>query len=110
MFGKRKNKETGNRFLKQVISFYPYKLNYILTDNGSEFGHKALLKGKKTKKTHPFDKVCRENKIQYCTIKFKHPWTNGIAKIFNHTLKNKVLKKYLFSSIFEMNDELTRVC
>ncbi|MDI6752743.1 MAG: IS481 family transposase, partial [bacterium] len=37
MLGKSKNKETGAKFLKAVLCFYPYKINYILTDNGFEF-------------------------------------------------------------------------
>ena len=54
MLDKSKNRETGAKFLKEVIRFYPYKINYILTDNGFEFSYKALSKHKKTKKIHPF--------------------------------------------------------
>jgi len=106
MLGKSKNKETGARFLKEVIKFYPYKINYILTDNGLEFSYKALPKGKRTKKTHPFDKICQENKIQHYTIKFKHPWTNGMVENFNKRIKRQVLTKYRFQSIFELNGKL----
>ena len=51
-------------------------------------------------------KICKENKIQHRTIRFKHPWTNGMVEAFNKKIKNKVLIKYLFSSIFEMNGKL----
>jgi adenine C2-methylase RlmN of 23S rRNA A2503 and tRNA A37 len=46
----RKNKETDARFLKEVIKFYPYKINYILTNNWFEFSYKALTKNKKKQK------------------------------------------------------------
>lgn len=111
MFGKRKDKYTGARFLKKVVTFYPYKINYILTDNGFEFSYKALPKrrnGKKikaTKKIHPFDKICEEKKIQHRTIKFKHPWTNGMVERFNRKIKDGVLKRHLFESIFEMEEK-----
>ena len=106
MLGKRKNKETGAKFLKAVIAFFPYKINYILTDNGFEFSYKALPKGKKTKKIHPFDKICQKHKIQHRTIKFKHPWTNGMVENFNKRIKNRVLTRYRFQSIFELNGKL----
>jgi len=90
MLGENKRKETGAKFLKAVLDFYPYKINYILTDNGLEFSYKALPKHKRTKKTHPFDIICQKHKIQHRTIKFKHPWTNGMIERFNKTIKTCV--------------------
>jgi len=68
----RKTKEMGARFLEDVLVFYPYPFHYILTDNGLEFCYKALYR--KTKTIHPFVKICKTNKIQHRTIKFRHPF------------------------------------
>lgn len=103
----RKTKEMGTRFLRMVLRFYPYALHYILTDNGFEFSYKALPKGKKTKKVHPFDSVCRENKIEHRTIKFKHPWTNGMVERFNGKIKSKVFKRYILADRDDLEEKLT---
>lgn len=103
-----KTKENGALFLKKVLNFYPYKINYILTDNGSEFCYHPLFKSKrrKTTKIHPFVKICKEEKINHRTIKFHHPWTNGMVESFNKRIKKEVLTKYRFSSIFELKEKL----
>ena len=102
----RKTKEMGARFLRKVLRFYPYAIHYILTDNGFEFSYKALPKGKKTKKVHPFDVVCQENKIEHRTIKFKHPWTNGMVERFNGKIKSKVFKRYLLADRQDLETKL----
>lgn len=104
----RKTKEMGAHFLKKVFSFYPYRINYILTDNGFEFCYDALPKGRKTKKIHPFTKLCRERKIEHRRIKFRHPWTNGMIERFNGKIKKNVLKKYLFNNVGDLKERLTQ--
>lgn len=37
MVGSKKTKEQGAKFPKQILNVYPYKINYIFTDNGKEF-------------------------------------------------------------------------
>jgi len=101
--GRDKRKDTGAKFLKKVIEYYQYKINYILTDNGFEFSYRVLAPRKRTKKVHPFDQICIQNKIQHRTIKFRHPWTNGfrhpwtngMVERFNRTLMGKVLDRQI---------------
>lgn len=101
-----KTMTNGAIFLGKVLSWYPYPIHYILTDNGFEFTYKALVKTGKTKKIHLFDQTCQKNKIQHRTIKFKHPWTNGMVERFNGKIKTKVFKKYLFPDIENLNQKL----
>jgi len=92
----RKTMEMGKQFLEKVIAFYPYAIHYILTDNGPEFSYKFLPKRRQTKKEHPFDTICKKNRIEHRTIKFRHPWTNGMVERFNGKVKGKVIKRYIF--------------
>ena len=87
-------KTNGTRFLNMVLSWYPYPVHYILTDNGFEFTYQALVKSRRTKKIHPFDQICHQYKIQHRTIKFKHPWTNGMVERFNQKVKRKYSKSF----------------
>lgn len=102
----RKTKEMGTKFLRMVLEFYPYPIHYILTDNGFEFSYKALPKRRKTKKVHPFDQICQEEKIQHRTIKFRHPWTNGMVERFNGKIKTKVFRRYLFEDEEDLKTKL----
>jgi len=103
----RRNKNTGEVFLKKVLDFYPYKINYILTDNGGEFSYNFIRPSKRPKtRLHPFDNLCKLNKIQHRTIKFAHPWTNGMVERFNQKIKLNVIRKYLFVNIEELDAKL----
>lgn len=102
----RKTKEMGAWFLHEALSFYPYNVHYILTDNGMEFSYNFLPKGKKTKKVHPFDGICRKNKIDHRTIKFRHPWTNGMVERFNGKIRTKVFQRYLFENVEDLKEKL----
>lgn len=96
----KKTQWMGKEFLEKVLKFYPYKINYILTDNGLEFTYKA--KARKTHKVHPFDQVCRKHR----TIRVAHPWTNGMVERFNQKIKPNVIRRYLFQNVKELNSKL----
>ncbi len=59
---KNKTMTNAKRFLEEVLKFYPYKINDILTDNGQEFCYNSL-KRKPKDKVHLFVKLCKDNKI-----------------------------------------------
>jgi hypothetical protein len=102
--------EESVRFLEEVIAYYPYKINYILTDNGSEFNSNASKNHPtiKAKKVHRFVETCRKNKIVYRATKFKHPWTNGMVERFNRKIKEKVIQLRYFKDIDELAKELVK--
>lgn len=100
----RKTKKMGALFLKRVLDFYPYPIHYILTDNGLEFCYKALYR--KTRKIHPFINILRQNKIQHRTIKFRHPWTNGMVERFNGKIKKNIIRRYLFETEDDLKEKL----
>lgn len=107
-FADKKNKANSAAFLKHVLAFYPYRINYILTDNGIEFSYNQLAVRLRPKtKLHPFDEVCRGHKIQHRTIKFKHPWTNGMVERFNGKIKDKVFRRYMFQNETQLKVKLT---
>lgn len=104
MLSPRKTQSMSRVFLERVIGFYPYKINYVLTDNGLEFTYKG--KAAKTRLAHPFDKVCKKHRIMHRLIKFAHPWTNGMVERFNRKVKQNVIKRYLFDNVKELDQEL----
>lgn len=94
-------------FLKRVIAFFPYAINYILTDNGLSFNYNSLPKAKQPKtKIHPFIQLCRENKIEVRQTKAYHPWTNGMVENFNKRLQYKVIKLEFFDTIEKLKEKI----
>lgn len=96
------------RFLDEVMGYYPYRINYILTDNGSEFTDTTNRKHPfiKPKNPHAFVKKCYDNNIKLRHTKFKSPWTNGMVERFNRKIKDNVIKIKYFSSAGELAQDL----
>ena len=98
MFSSNKTKDAGGRFIKKLIKFYPYKINYLLSDNVPGFGYNMPKKQRAKDRLYSFDEVCKKHNIEHRTIKNKHLWTNGMIERFNRTIKEGVLKKITFNS------------
>src|SRR6516164_10745763 len=74
------NTQTARLFLEAVVAAVPYRVEIVLTDNGSQFadlpnnrsGPTARLRG------HRFDRACREHRIEHRLTKPNHPWTTDV--------------------------------
>jgi len=99
----------AERFMKECLAFFPFGITHVLTDNGLEFTNR-LLKNKKghyTSKPSKLDVLCEENKIDHrCTKPFT-PKTNGMVEKANDIIKSKTVKLNRYSSLKEMDEDLT---
>lgn len=90
-----KTQREAIRFLKALISFYPYYINRILTDNGKEFSKRFTLE-------------CQRYGIKHKKTKIKHPWTNGQAEITIKQIKEETIWKIYYQDYFQLEDDLIK--
>ena len=105
-----KTSENAEHFIKECIDFFPFYITHILTDNGLEFTNRLLVSKKRVtcQKPSKFDLVCKENNIDHrCTKPFT-PKTNGMVEKANDIIKKKTIKKTRYSSLEEMDQDLTK--
>ena len=103
----KKDAKTSSEFLKNVIDYFPFKIEKILTDNGGEFTNKSHYKYKQqneniTPKPHLFDLICQKHNIEHRLTKPYTPQTNGMVERFNKKVQENVLDMVKFESINEL--------
>ena len=101
----KQTKTIAAEFLKELIEKVPYRIETVLTDNGSQFTNR--IKDQYAFK-HIFDRVCQEHKIRHRLTKVNHPWTNGQVERMNRALKEATVKKYHYGSHQELAKHLNR--
>jgi len=101
-----KKAETAAKFLKNVKDFFPFEIEYILTDNWKEF----TLKNHKWKYDlqWAFDKICEEFDIEHRLTNPYSPWTNWMVEKVNDTIKSATIKKIEYDSAQSMINDLIR--
>lgn len=94
--------------MEDCIAFFPFELTHVLTDNGLEFTNRLLKskKGKLCQKPSKLDVVCSENNIDHRHTKPFTPKTNGMVEKANDIIKNGTIKKTIYESAAQMNDDL----
>jgi transposase InsO family protein len=78
------------------MSFFPFAITHILTDNGLEFTNR-LINSKKNKlctKPSLLDIKCATNNIEHRCTQPSRPKTNGMVERVNGTIKTNTILKY----------------
>jgi len=105
-----KGKEEAADFLVKCLSFFPFRVYCILTDNGREFtsrGNKPF--GQKiVKKEHLFELACQIFGIEHRKTKPRHPWTNGMAERMVRTTKEHTVRITKYSYLEEIIVDIKR--
>lgn len=65
--------ENTVRFFKMLEKAFPFKIQKVQTDNGTEFTYKYISEEKEC----PFDRYLREKQIVHVLIPPRTPWHNG---------------------------------
>lgn len=65
--------ENSVKFLRMLVNAFPFKIQTIQTDNGTEFTYKYISDTEEC----PFDKALREQGIAHKLIPPRTPWHNG---------------------------------
>ena len=102
-------RRTAGDFLRHVVEAVPYKVNIVLTDNGTHFTTpgaggsavplivEALAKGEAVW-AHSFEYACAQLGIEHRLTKPKHPWTNGQVERMNRTIKEATVHRYHYDT------------
>ena len=108
-------RRTAGEFLRHLVEAVPYKVNIILTDNGTHFttpgaGGSAVpliveaLARCEPIWAHSFEYACAQLSIEHRLTKPKHPWTNGQVERMNRTIKEATVQRYHYDT----HDQLDR--
>lgn len=103
-----KTSENAEDFMEQCLTFFPFEITHVLTDNGLEFTSRLIKskKGKLCEKPSKLDMVCKENNIEHRLTKPNTPKTNGMVERVNGTIKNGTILKENYTNKEEMNNAL----
>jgi transposase InsO family protein len=101
--------ESSKDFLAKLQAACPFKIEKILTDNGTQFTDRFTSKKNKASGNHVFDQACAKAGIEHRLIPPGHPQTNGMVERFNGRI-SELVEQTRFHSAAElgatMNDYL----
>jgi transposase InsO family protein len=104
-------------FLRHLAAAVPYKINTVLTDNGTHFTEptgdgwtpediRAMRAQKVPFRCHSFELACADLDIEHRLTKPRHPWTNGQVERMNRTLKDATVKRFHYATHDQLRTHL----
>ena len=94
--------ENTVKFLKMLLKEFPFKIQTIQTDNGTEFTYKHISNDKE----NPFDTVLRKLGIKHKLIPPRTPWQNGKVERSHRNDQRYFYDWETFRSVNELNIKL----
>lgn len=103
-----KTSENAESFMKECLSYFPFEITHVLTDNGLEFTNRLLKskKGELCSTPSKLDAVCKANSIQHRHTKPFTPKTNGMVERVNGIIKNGTVLAETYASKDHMEEAL----
>lgn len=94
--------ENSVRFLKMLIKAFPFRIQTIQTDNGTEFTYKYISDDV----ICPFDKALQIQKINHKLIPPRTPWHNGKVERSHRNDQRYFYDWETFTSVEDLNRKL----
>lgn len=103
-----KTAENTDLFFDECLSFFPFFITHILTDNGFEFTNRLIKSKRGNLCTKPslLDIKCNENNIDHRCTKPSTPQTNGMVERVNGIIKNNTILKYKYDNRAALENDL----
>lgn len=94
--------ENTVKFLKMLIKAFPFKIQTIQTDNGTEFTYKFIS----DTELSPLDMVIQGTSIKHVLIPPRTPWHNGKVERSHRNDQRYFYDWETFRSVEELNEKL----
>jgi transposase-like protein len=113
----RATRRVAGDFLRHLATAVPYKINTVLTDNGTHFTDptgdgwtpediRAMRAEKVPFRCHSFEAACADLDIEHRLTKPRHPWTNGQVERMNRTIKEATVQRFYYATHDQLRTHL----
>ena len=96
--------ENTVKFLKMLLKAFPFKIQTIQTDNGTEFTYKYISETE----TSPLDKALNKLGIKHKLIPPRTPWHNGKVERSHRNDQRYFYDWETFRNVDELNEKLEK--